>query len=101
MDKREQNIPTAWNEYLDSIAWWRLRKDAIKRDGSCTVCDETKLLEVHHRRSPPPPIELTDNLSNVTVLCRRCHHYYHHHIQDMPDDRPGMQPQPQPQPIGE
>ena len=55
---------------------WRIA--VIKRDGgACTICGNSKELEVHHVKSFSGYPELRTNLMNGITLCHRCHRSLH------------------------
>ena len=66
----------AYSEYLASPQWQVIRRLAIgAADGRCQICNSDLLLQVHHRRYPN--VLGWEQLSDLTVLCRRCHDLFH------------------------
>jgi 5-methylcytosine-specific restriction endonuclease McrA len=62
-------------EYLKTREWRVKRNRALIRAGNrCQVCASTYQLDVHHRTYERLGNEL---LSDLMVLCRRCHQHYH------------------------
>lgn len=56
--------------------WILLRKDVLKRDGyCCSQCKSKSTLHVHHIK--PLSQGGTNDLSNLTTLCKRCHTKIH------------------------
>lgn len=56
--------------------WRKLRKSALKHSGNkCSNCSSSEHLEVHHIK--PVSKGGKDELSNLKVLCRRCHKISH------------------------
>lgn len=54
---------------LGTVAWRRLRLQALDRDGNqCTRCGNVAPLEAHHLDP-----HAGDTLNNLTTLCRDCH----------------------------
>jgi len=63
-------------DYLNSPQWATLRRLALKAaDNRCQVCNSDLLLQVHHRKYPK--VLGWEELSDLTVLCRRCHDLFH------------------------
>jgi hypothetical protein len=61
---------------LSKYAWQRLRARALQRDGNrCRHCGSTAKLSVHHLVRPQDGGR--DELSNLAVLCDRCHRLTH------------------------
>lgn len=61
--------------YLNSGKWQLIRKQKIEASGSkCTNCGSIKNLEVHHKTYDRLGNE---ELSDLSVLCRECHHLAH------------------------
>jgi len=73
---KEKPRKLSYEEYISSVSWSNLRKEALERDGfRCRFCNEGGAevpLEVHHRDYPKYWDE--DCLDNLTTLCRNCHH---------------------------
>jgi hypothetical protein len=66
----------AYQDYLASDCWRRLRREALQRDGwACRVCAHTTKLDVHHRRYPQQ--WGAETVEDLTTLCRSCHDRYH------------------------
>ena len=72
---KEKTRKLNYNEYISSVSWSNLRKEALERDGfRCRFCNEGGSevpLDVHHRNYPKYWDE--DCLDNLTTLCRNCH----------------------------
>ncbi len=63
-------------EYLKSHQWRVLRKMALEYAGHhCQVCNSDLMLQVHHRKYPATLG--SEAISDLTVLCRRCHDLFH------------------------
>lgn len=62
-------------DYYQTAAWKRLRAQAIRIAGACQLCNGTHRLTAHHRRNRRTKGG-PDALSNLTVLCGRCHNQY-------------------------
>lgn len=63
-----------YEEYIRSPLWRTLpaRIEAMQRDGMrCRGCNTAEDLEVHHRRYPA--VLGTENVDDLTTLCRQCH----------------------------
>ena len=72
-----------YHDYLQSSIWKALRKEALERAGwRCQVCNTGKKLEVHHRCYPD--VLGTEDVSDLTVLCQRCHALYTNKVQKAP-----------------
>lgn len=70
----EWNI--SYREYLKTDQWKAIRTVAIEyAEGHCQVCNSDLMLQVHHRKYPS--VLGTEKLSDLTVLCRRCHNVFH------------------------
>ena len=68
-------LKTPYSEYLQSEHWQALRAAALKAAGNrCQLCYSDLRLEVHHRTYERRGCEL---LSDLTVLCHRCHAQFH------------------------
>jgi hypothetical protein len=69
-------------DYLRTYVWRVKRNCARIRSGNrCQICASTHRLDVHHRT-----YERLDNelLSDLVVLCRRCHQYFHDVLPNCP-----------------
>lgn len=64
--------------YRETKEWGEFKREAIKRaDGRCQLCNSPDVLQVHHRvYVEDAPAAVTD-VSDLTVLCGRCHLYFH------------------------
>ena len=72
---RERAVP--YEEFLGSNEWRSIRKRVLERDGyRCQRCGATQELQVHHLTYERRGREL---LSDLTVLCNRCHRFAHRH----------------------
>ena len=64
-----------YSAYLQSAHWLRTKAKALEYYGnSCCFCGSKERLEVHHRSYKRKGREL---MSDLTVLCRRCHARHH------------------------
>lgn len=64
-----------YKSYMSSPEWEKHRKAAVERSGNrCQVCNESGLLNVHHRSYERLGNELPGDL---IVLCRECHRIFH------------------------
>lgn len=71
-----EQIPIPYRQYLKSIQWKTLKSYALERARNrCQICNSDLMLAVHHRRYPPFLGE--EKISDLTVLCRRCHDLFH------------------------
>jgi 5-methylcytosine-specific restriction endonuclease McrA len=62
-------------EYLESPQWQTRRRAAFERArNACTLCPETRALEVHHRTYSHIGNERDEDL---VVLCYWCHRKHH------------------------
>ena len=62
--------------YLKTERWSFLRKSALDAAlHRCQVCNSSKFLQVHHRKYPT--VLGQEDLSFLTVLCRKCHCLFH------------------------
>lgn len=68
-----------YETYIASADWRVKANDAKQRAGwQCSLCDETKALEVHHRTY----LRLgRERPSDLVVLCWRCHRRHHGTLQ--------------------
>lgn len=65
-----------YTEYLETPEWTALREQALERAlNACQVCNASKGLEVHHRAYPKR--WGSEPVSDLIVLCRRCHAAFH------------------------
>jgi 5-methylcytosine-specific restriction endonuclease McrA len=65
-----------YQDYLKSRTWKTKSRAAKKRaKRRCQVCNGGFLLEVHHRAYPKK--WGTEPLSDLVVLCDRCHEIFH------------------------
>jgi 5-methylcytosine-specific restriction endonuclease McrA len=65
-----------YSDYLRSEKWKTLRKSALIQSGNkCQVCNDVKSLHVHHRKYPE--VFGDEPLSDLTVLCQKCHNLFH------------------------
>lgn len=56
--------------------WDRTRENALNHYGKiCNLCGSTNELQVHHKM--PRALGWTDDLQNLTVLCKNCHEEEH------------------------
>ena len=63
-----------YRAYLTTGHWLTIRRLALERAGNhCQTCGGTENLDVHHNRYALYEERLTD----VVVLCRKCHKLYH------------------------
>lgn len=70
---RLKTIP--YVEYLESIHWQLIRKEALRRAGyRCQVCNGGSKLNVHHRTYAHRGEERE---GDVIVLCESCHSIFH------------------------
>lgn len=66
---------TVYKEYIVSETWKEKRKEALHfSDDRCQICYSCEDLEVHHRTYKRLGDEM---LSDLTVLCDRCHNIFH------------------------
>jgi hypothetical protein len=66
----------SYQEYLLSPTWKTLREKAIIRArGRCQLCNHHETLNVHHRKYPKEWGK--EPLSDLTVLCEKCHNNFH------------------------
>lgn len=73
--KKRQKKRTAYQVYLDSAHWKKLRAAALLRDGyQCRGCSSRERLQVHHFTYERMHREL---LSDVVTLCDACHRAHH------------------------
>lgn len=64
-------VPKSPNQIYDSI-----KNQVLERDnGKCQKCDTTEKIRVHHLI--PRVCGGTDDLSNLTTLCSKCHRKAH------------------------
>lgn len=65
----------AYNKYINSSEWFKLRQKKFTQDGKiCAVCTSKIVIHVHHIRYK----NLTDCiLDDLLVLCARCHSDLH------------------------
>lgn len=63
-------------EYLQSDTWKEMRDVCLARANyKCQVCSSAGELHVHHREYP---MQLgTEPLSDLVVLCKKCHSLFH------------------------
>ena len=62
----------AYQEYMRSDAWKRLRREALDRDGRrCRLCNASEALQIHHRYYPE--VLGTETADALTTLCGSCH----------------------------
>lgn len=65
----------AYNEYMQSDAWEKLRKRVFKRDGhKCKLCGGAEVLQCHHLTYKRFGKE---KLSDLMTLCKDCHELIH------------------------
>jgi len=68
----------AYQEYLRTETWKRLRRETLERDGRrCRLCNATGNLQVHHRYYPED--WGTETADALTTVCDRCHDQIAHH----------------------
>ena len=65
---------TDYRAYLESDEWRWKANAAKEAAGCCAVCGATTELETHHKTYVRVGHE---RLSDLVVLCRRCHLRYH------------------------
>jgi 5-methylcytosine-specific restriction endonuclease McrA len=74
-----RNMP--YRKYLKTDHWTNLREAAKSRAGNrCQLCNNTGMLNVHHRTYDRRGFE---ELADLTVLCERCHNKFHEIIPDV------------------
>src|SRR5690242_9339263 len=71
-----------YNRYLNSYSWERTRRGALRRDGyHCRSCGRGKsrynALQAHHVRYDSYNRSGRTAVSDVVVLCQRCHERGH------------------------
>lgn len=72
---KRENKKIEYQEYLNSPHWKETRLKALKRAGNrCQLCSSTKYLNVHHNTYKNIGHE---DLSDLVVLCRKCHAKFH------------------------
>jgi len=59
-----RKIPHGWK-------WGEIRARVYERDGACVRCSSIRRLQVHHR--VPLHAGGSNELSNLELLCARCH----------------------------
>ncbi len=72
-----EQITSEWynNIYLKSDHWHKKRSEALKcAKGLCQLCNNGKLLNVHHRTYENLGHE---DIKDLTVLCKACHQTFH------------------------
>lgn len=74
------NIPSnkswaTYKDYLKSDEWYKIRAQKVEdADRRCQLCYNLGNLQVHHRTY----IRIfNEKLSDLTVLCKRCHEKFH------------------------
>lgn len=70
-----------YKDYIQT-SQWKAKANAAKRlsGWSCALCDTTKSLEVHHKTYARLGHE---RMSDLVVLCWRCHRRHHHTLVSM------------------
>lgn len=69
--------PTAYQVFLASAYWVRVRKMVFERDGKkCTSCGSGEKLQCHHLTYENHGKE-AENLGDLVTLCRGCHETEH------------------------
>ena len=63
-----------YRQYLQSDDWKKKRAAKLKRRDRCAICGDTRRLDVHHLNYRN---WIDVKLSDLRVLCRRCHDVAH------------------------
>ena len=69
--QKRQRYFVKYNEYINSFAWQRKRKEAFRYYGKrCAVCGSTEALQVHHKTYKRLGRE---KMKDLQILCDGCH----------------------------
>jgi len=63
-----------YKEYLKSDHWQKTRRRKLNRTAKCAICAERNDLDVHHLTYDRM---YKEHLSDLRVVCRRCHEVIH------------------------
>ena len=75
-----------YKEYLKSPAWYALRQQALSDSGHCCrLCNYPHMLNVHHRKYPK--VLGTEPVTDLIVLCSKCHKLFHEKLSFKRKDR--------------
>lgn len=90
MHDSEKPMTNQYLEYIQTAHWKMIAEEVKKRAGHrCQVCNRDSELEAHHRTYRNLYHE-SENMGDLTCLCRRCHGLFHE------SNKPPQQQKPKP-----
>lgn len=67
----------SYQEFLNSEYWSIVRSRVLKRDKCCVICKSNKNLHIHHD-TYKNHFKEHKHLSDLMVLCAKCHKEHHY-----------------------